>query len=141
MSRCNLTPTAPKIDLKQVVKEFVEYRAEESRFKDLKDTHNKTIKAEMKSLKLSSFDVDNIHASITESPNTEFNELQAIEILRKTLKPAEFANIVKTREYIDSDALESAVFNKTLDASILAPCTVDKAPTVTLRITVKKGNK
>lgn len=141
MSRCTLAPTAPSIDLKQVVKEFVEYRSEADRFTKLKDSHNKVIKAEMKSRGLNTFDVDNIHASMTETANTEFNELQAIEILRKTLKPEEFANIVKTKEYIDSDALESAVFNKALDASILAPCTVDKAPTVTLRVTLKKGTK
>ena len=60
--------------------------------------------------------------------------MQAIEILRKSLTPEQFAKVVKTREYIDDDEMEKLVYAHEVDAEILAPAVTPKAPTVTLRL-------
>ena len=79
------------------------------------------------------FIAGDIRAYITVTENSEVNELQAIEILRKELTPEQFAKVVKTREYIDDDEMEKLVYAHEVDAEILAPAVTPKAPTVTLR--------
>lgn len=80
------------------------------------------------------FIAGDIRAYITVTENSEVNELQAIEILRKELTPDQFAKVVKTREYIDDDEMEKLVYTHEVDAEILAPAVTPKAPTVTLRL-------
>lgn len=80
------------------------------------------------------FIAGDIRAYITVTENSEVNELQAIEILRKALTPEQFAKVVKTREYIDDDEMEKLVYAHEVDAEILAPAVTPKAPTVTLRL-------
>lgn len=80
------------------------------------------------------FIAGDIRAYITVTENSDVNELQAIEILRKELTPEQFAKVVKIREYIDDDELEKLVYAHEVDAEILAPAVTPKAPTVTLRL-------
>lgn len=80
------------------------------------------------------FIAGDIRAYITVTENSDVNELQAIEILRKELTPEQFAKVVKTREYIDDDELEKLVYAHEVDAEILTPAVTPKAPTVTLRL-------
>lgn len=80
------------------------------------------------------FIAGDIRAYITVTENSDVNELQAIEILRKELTPEQFSKVVKTREYIDDDELEKLVYAHEVDAEILTPSVTPKAPTVTLRL-------
>ena len=80
------------------------------------------------------FITGDIRAYITVTENSDVNELQAIEILRKELTPEQFSKVVKTREYIDDDELEKLVYAHEVDAEILTPAVTPKAPTVTLRL-------
>lgn len=80
------------------------------------------------------FIAGDIRAYITVTENSDVNELQAIEILRKELTPEQFSKVVKTREYIDDDELEKLVYAHEVDAEILTPAVTPKAPTVTLRL-------
>jgi len=129
---------APTETLGSMITSYVEQKKVGDDIKKVVDDYNKRIKTEMLSGKLTEFIVGNIKATCTETAREDFNEEQAIEILRKTMPRAKFGSIVKTREYLDSDALEKAVFNKELDAAVLSPCRVQKEPTITLRIATKK---
>lgn len=80
------------------------------------------------------FIAGDIRAYITVTENSDVNELQAIEILRKELTSEQFVKVVKTREYIDDDELEKLVYAHEVDAEILTPAVTPKAPTVTLRL-------
>ena len=92
------------------------------------------IKEGLKNRNETEFIAGDIRAYITVTENSEVNELQAIEILRKELTPEQFAKVVKTREYIDDDEMEKLVYAHEVDAEILAPAVTPKAPTVTLRL-------
>ena len=120
--------------LSDMVKIYVEKKAELEPIKKQVDEYNKRIKTEMTNMDLTEVIVDDVKVSISITPKSDFNELQAIEILRKNLTPEQFSRVVKTREYIDDDAFESLVYNHEVDAAILAPAETPKAPTVTLRI-------
>lgn len=128
--------------LEDMIRIYVGKKEELDPLKKQVDDYNKRIKTEMTNRDLSEFEVDGMRASISITPKSDFNELQAIEILRKNLTPEQFSKVVKTREYIDDDAFESLVYNHEVDAAILAPAETPKEPTVTLRIgKAKKGGE
>lgn len=128
--------------LEDMIRIYVGKKEELDPLKKQVDDYNKRIKTEMTNRDLREFEVDGIKASISITPKSDFNELQAIEILRKNLTPEQFSKVVRTREYIDDDAFESLVYNHEVDAAILAPAETPKEPTVTLRIgKAKKGGE
>ena len=92
------------------------------------------IKEAMRSLDKTEFVVGEVRASITVQERSSFNELQAIEILRKKLTPEQFAKCVKTREYIDDEAFEKMAYAHEVDPAILQPANTPAEPTVTLRL-------
>lgn len=77
---------------------------------------------------------DNWQANVSITPKQDFNEDKAIEILKNNLGGELLSSVVKTKEYIDEDALEKLIYNGDLDAKVLASCTIQKEPTVRLTI-------
>lgn len=77
---------------------------------------------------------DNWQATVTVTPKEDFNEDKAIEILKKNLGGELLASVIKTKEYIDEDALEKLIYNGDIDAKLLVSCTIEKEPTVRLTI-------
>lgn len=126
--------TQPKESLDDMIVIYVGKKEELDPLKKMVDEYGKKIKSEMTDKDLSEYTVGDVRASISVTPKEDFNELQAIEILRKTLTPEQFSKVVKTREFIDDDAFESLVYNHEVDAAILNPCRTPKEPTITLRI-------
>ena len=126
--------TRPAETLEDMVKIYAGKKEELDPLKKQVDDYGKKIKAEMRNQDLTEVVVDGIKASITITPKSDFNELQAIEILRKNLTLEQFNAVVKTKEYIDDDALENLVYTEGIDASILAPAETPKEPTITLRL-------
>lgn len=127
-------PTRPAETLEELVKIYAGKKEELDPLKKQVNDYGKKIKTEMRNQDLTEVVVDGIKASITITPKSDFNELQAIEILRKNLTPEQFSKVVKTKEYIDDDAFESLVYNEGIDAGILAPAETPKEPTITLRL-------
>ena len=120
--------------LKQSVLQYSEAKGEESSLKKVITKLGTQIKNDMQSLKLDELVVGSVKASISITVKEDFNELQAIEILREKLTPEQFSDVVKSREYIDDDAFERLIYNDDVDAAILNPCRTPKDPTVTLRL-------
>ena len=131
--------TQLKESLEDMILIYAKKKEELDPLKKLVDEYGKKIKSEMIDKDLSEYTVGDVRASISVTQREDFNELQAIEILRKNLTPEQFSKAVKTKEYIDDDAFEALVYNHEVDAAILNPCRIPKEPVVTLRISkVKK---
>ena len=126
--------TQPKESLDDMIKIYAGKKEELDPLKKLVDEYGKKIKSEMTDKDLSEYTVGDVRASISVTQKEDFNELQAIEILRKNLTPEQFSKAVKTKEYLDDDAFAALVYNHEVDAAILNPCRVPKEPTVTLRL-------
>lgn len=124
--------------LDSLIPEYKENKTSEDKYKKAADKLNKEIKDEFKNQDITEYSAGGWKATITTAEKSDFNELQAIEILRDTLNPELFSEVVKTKEYIDNDALERMIYQKTIDATLLAPCTIVKEPTITLRISKAK---
>ena len=121
-------------ELESAVLAYKDAKESEKAVKKAVSDYGTQIKEGLKNRNETEFIAGDIRAYITVTENSEVNELQAIEILRKELTPEQFAKVVKTREYIDDDEMEKLVYAHEVDAEILAPAVTPKAPTVTLRL-------
>lgn len=121
-------------ELASIVSSYHDAKEVEKKVKKDVSEFGGKIKEELQNRNITEFVAGDIRATITVTENSEVNELQAIEILRKALTPDQFAKVVKTREYIDDDEMEKLVYAHEVDAEILAPAVTPKAPTVTLRL-------
>lgn len=121
-------------ELCEIVQNYQSAKRQESSIKKIVTDLSGTIKQELQNRDVTEFIAGDVRASITITPNQDVNELQAIEILRKSLTPEQFGKVVKTKEYIDDDEFEKLVYAHEVDAEILMPAVTPKAPTVTLRL-------
>jgi len=121
-------------ELESAVLAYKDAKESEKAVKKAVSDYGTQIKEGLQNRNETEFIAGDIRAYITITENSEVNELQAIEILRKALTPEQFAKEVKTREYIDDDEMEKLVYAHELDAEILSPAVTPKAPTVTLRL-------
>lgn len=121
-------------ELASIVSSYHDAKEVEKKVKKDVSEFGGKIKEELQNRNITEFVAGDIRATITVTENSEVNELQAIEILRKALTPDQFSKVVKTREYIDDDEMEKLVYAHEVDAEILAPAVTPKEPTVTLRL-------
>ena len=122
------------IDIGSIIDECKAYKDTINRTKKLSEPLEAQIKEYALKNGLDKIKSDNWQANISVTPKQDFNELQAIEIIKKNLGGELLASVIKTKEYIDEDALEKLIYNGDIDAKLLAPCTIEKEPTVKLTI-------
>ena len=129
--------TKPKVDLASVIDEYMQNKEYFSKYDKLVKQGNDVIKSEMKNGNLETFESSRCIATLSVRIPEVFNEDRAIEILKQNLTPEQLEQVIKSKEYIDADALEKLVYNKAFDAAILEPCNTKDAPIYTLRISKK----
>ena len=122
------------IDIKSIIDEYKAFKDIENKAKKDASPLAEQIKEYALKNGLDKIKSDNWQANISVTPKQDFNELQAIEIIKKNLGGELLASVIKTKEYIDEDALEKAIYNGDIDAKLLSPCTIEKEPTVKLTI-------
>ena len=135
MSRKDIKPQKmADSELRDIVLGYNSAKADEKDIKKRVTALGDCIKQELQNRDVTEFIAGDVRASITITPTQDVNELQAIELLRKSLTPDQFSKVVKTKEYIDDDEFEKLVYAHEVDAEILLPAVTPKAPTVTLRL-------
>ena len=127
-------------DLDTLIPQYAQNKADMDSYKKICDKENAQIKAIMKDFAIQNYETENYKATYTISERESMNE----EILLGIAHHYGISEIVKTKEYIDFDALENAIYNGKISSEILQE--MDKAKevkeVVTLRVTkVKKKEK
>lgn len=125
-----------KVDIASVIDSYGKNKDEEKGLKKYIDKESKLIKEYFSKNNLESFESEYYTATVSQTTKTSLNDDLAIEILKANLKPEELKTVIKTKEYIDEDALEKLSYNG-FDMSILERAFIEKV-TSTLRI---KRNK
>ena len=125
-------------ELKNLIDSYGESKKEENAIVK----RNKEINSQIKQLFLdndiiSPFETDSFIATVSETEKQSLNNELALCILKEELPFHELTSVVKTKEYIDEDALEKLVFNGQFDISKLEKA-VDKKIVSTLRIKPRK---
>lgn len=132
----NLVPSSA---LKSLIESYIINKQNEDDFKKAASAENTQIKEMMHEYKITEYDTDLGTAKITEQEKITFIEDKLIEFLKKNNLADD---IVKTKEYVDFDALESALYHDKISDELkkqMATCQEKKVTTV-LRISKKKGD-
>ena len=125
-------------DLSKTIDEYKESKDKENSLKKINNELSENIKSYMHEHNMTTADTDNYTATLSRKDSESLNEDLAIEIIKENLGGALLASVIKTKEYIDEDALEKLVYNGDFDINKLAKAKIVKS-TFTLRVTKKKG--
>lgn len=136
MSRRILKKEEPQVDIASIIDSYGKNKDEEKGLKKYIDKESKLIKEYFSKNNLECFESEKYTATVSNTTKTSLNDDLAIEILKANLKPEELKTVIKTKEYIDEDALEKLSYSG-FDMSILERAFIEKV-TSTLRI---KKNK
>lgn len=120
--------------LDELVPRYGDEKTEMDRYKKLCDADNAEIKSIMSDLALQHYTAGNYKVTRSVQERESMDE----DLLLNLLKPfpeVQVHNIIKTKEYVDFDALEAALYKDALPKEILL--TIDKARTVKLVTTLK----
>ena len=104
----NYTETEAQDKLKHLVKDYLVNKEREKEFKDAASIQNTQIKVIMSELNIKEFETDNGKVVLSDRKTEDFNEERLIQFLKE--RGIE-NDIIKTKEYIDFDALESAIYH------------------------------
>lgn len=124
-------------ELKNLIDSYGESKNEENTIVKRNKERNSQIKQLFLDNDISSFETDSFIATVSETEKQSLNNELALGILKEELPFHELTSVVKTKEYIDEDALEKLVFNGQFDISKLEKA-VDKKIVSTLRIKARK---
>lgn len=124
-------------ELKNLIDNYGESKKEENAIVKRNKERNSQIKQLFLDNDISSFETDSFIATVSETEKQSLNNELALGILKEELGENELTSVVKTKEYIDEDALEKLVFNGQFDISKLEKA-VDKKIVSTLRIKPRK---
>ena len=86
---------------------------------------------------LMEFETDENIAKISICENVSFNEEFAIEILKNNY-PEEFKKVIRTKEYIDQDALESIIYHSKEISEDISRAFTTKEPIIKLLVKARK---
>ena len=121
-------------ELKELITDYVANKSVADDYKKIADKQNKEIKSLMLESNTDSIETDEWKATCTVSERETINEEMLLDIIHKNV--SDDLGIVKTKEYVDFDALEHAIYNDKISKEVLME--IDKAreskEVVTLRV-------
>ena len=120
--------------LNELVPRYGDEKTEMDRYKKLCDADNAEIKSIMSDLALQHYTAGKYKVTRSVQERESVDE----DLLLNLLKPfpeVQVHNIIKTKEYIDFDALEAALYKDALPKDVLLA--IDKARTIKLVTTLK----
>ncbi len=135
LQRDTITRTEGNEKLANLVTDYIYNKDREKEFKDAASAENTEIKAIMTEFKMTSFDTDTGSVTLSERVSEDFIEDKLIEFL-KTRNLA--SDIVKTKEYVDFDALESAIYHEKIAGDDLKAMSSCKEVKTTQVLRIKK---
>lgn len=120
--------------LNSTIECFYEDKQNLDKYKKSTEEYNTEIKELMAKLNTDIFYTDSgLQAKISVQHRESFIE----EALLNKIKTLKIPGVIKTKEYVDMDALEDAIYNEVLDASELSSCRTSKE-VITLKVSKKK---
>lgn len=126
------------VDLSTLIDSYKNSKDNENKYKKLSKDLGDQIKSEFESRKIDKFASDKYVATVSITQKESINQDRAIIILKDNLSNDQLDQVIKTKEYIDEDALEKLIYNGEVQADLLASAIEKGKPTSTLRINDKK---
>lgn len=112
----------PEDKLESLIPLFAENKELADKYKKIADEANSQIKELMKESGLDEYQVGDVIVSYSISKRQSFDEDKLIQ----KLKPLKIRGMIKKKEYVDMDILETAIYTEKLDAAELTDCQITK---------------
>jgi hypothetical protein len=129
--------------LDELIPRYVSNKQELDDYKKICDKENAEIKEIMSQSKLPEYEVDGYVAKYSVSKRETLNEDKLIELLKSSDIDGGYNQFIKTKEYVDMDALEKAIYNDVINSDTIIA--MDKCKEVkevtTLRVSKLKKSK
>lgn len=125
-----------KAKLIELIPSYGEHNATVNATKKIADNENKQIKSIMQTIEIDSLSSNGYVATLEMRESKDFDEAKIMELALANKKV--FKDIIKTKQYLDMDALESAIYNKTIPAKILTALNLCEIAKKTPVLHVKK---
>lgn len=122
-------------DLDVLIPQYASNKAEMDSYKKLCDKDNAKIKSIMKNFVVDKYETKDYKASYIVSHRETINEEMLLEIAHSH----GISEIIKTKEYIDFDALENALYNDRIPKDVVLE--MDKAKEVKQVISLRVDKK
>ena len=140
IAEINDIPTINEVNEERILNSTIECFYEDKqladKYKKSAEEYNKEIKQLMSTINKNEFETDSgLIAKISVQKRESFIE----EALLQKIKELKVPGIIKTKEYVDMDALENQIYLGNIDASKLSDCREIKKVT-TLKV-IKKSKK
>ena len=119
--------------LDELVPLYYEHNELVKKHKKIADKANKEIKEIMEEQGITEFATNGLVATVSISERVDLME----DILIEKIKELGIKGIIKTKEYVDMDALETALYNGLINPAMLAQAQTKKE-VVTLRVRQEK---
>lgn len=127
------------MNLNELIPQFYEHKQELDKYKKICEGENSDIKREMENQKITECNVQGLNAKYIVKKKESMDEQKLIQVL----KERGYENFIKTREYVDMDDVESALYHNGIDKDTIME--MDKCRSVKeiieLRVTKKKEAK
>ena len=124
------------MELNDIVKKYFKQNTElNKRQKEVLQLGSE-IKNALSKENLSEYEVDDIVVTLTTINRDILDEDGLIAEIRE-----QFPSVVKTKEYIDMDALENLVYTRQISPDVMAKFIIKKEPTIRLNIKKRKGKE
>ena len=126
-----------KDELSDLVADYIDNKSLEAKYKNLAASGNTKIKQIMTSKHLTSASCSTGTVTLSERKSESFNEDELIEFL---MSKGHEGDIVKTKRYVDYDALESAIYHEKLSEDDVKELDRYRDTKITYVLNIKKGD-
>lgn len=125
-------------NLQQVIDSYYEQDAKKKALEKELKNKNIFIKNTMNEIGQDLFETDKCKATISYQNKISMDEDKVIEILEENCSKKELKNVIKTKKYVDYEALESLIYNGGIPAGKLEPAQNTNVITVLKVLPLKK---
>jgi len=122
--------------LEELIVTYAENKSEMDSYKKLVNRDNALIKELMQEQKITEKEVDGWQAKITTKKSESFNEDKLLAIAKERN-----LDIIRTKEYVDTDIMEELIYNGTITKDDLLEIAKAKEVKETIELRVKKVKK
>ena len=106
--------------LDKLIPQYAANKSELDGYKKICDKENAQIKAIMSNLAVQHYEAGEYKASYSIQKRESVNEEMLLEIIHSHEHECNVSSIIKTKEYIDFDALENAIYNGLIPEDVVS---------------------
>lgn len=124
------------INLNELIPIYYSNKSELDSYKKICDEQNTQIKAGLAALDKDDYSVGNYKAKVITSVRETTNGDKLLNVMKKH----NITEVIKTKEYVDMDALEDYLYNNEASADLAADIDdcIDRKEVISLKVTYKK---